>query len=53
MASHVDNAHAKNVKINAWTVNSRKSIERLYAIGIDGIITNDIDLTKEVLTRKE
>ena len=49
----IKTAHDKKIKINAWTVNSRKSMEKLIAMGIDGIITNDIELAKEVLNRNE
>ena len=47
----LDAAHEKDIKVNAWTVDSRDDMEKLIAMGIDGIITNDVELAKEVLNR--
>ena len=49
----VESAHENDVKVNAWTVDSRDDMEKLIEMGIDGIITNDIELAKEVLNRKD
>ena len=51
--SFIDAAHGKDIKVNAWTVDARDDIEKLIDMGIDGIITNDIELAKEVLNRNE
>lgn len=32
--------HEEGIKVNTWTVNDRKSYEKLIEIGVDGIITN-------------
>jgi len=45
----VDNAHENNLKINAWTVNEEDEIIRLKALGVDGIITDDIELVHKLL----
>jgi glycerophosphoryl diester phosphodiesterase len=42
-------AHKNNLKVNAWTVDSRIAIKKLIKKGIDGIITNDIKLAKSIL----
>lgn len=47
----VNYAHSNDLKVNVWTVNERNDIERLIALGVDGIITDDIQLTKELLGR--
>ena len=47
----VDEAHEKNIKINAYTVDSKSAMRKLIEMGIDGIITNKIDLAKSVLNR--
>lgn len=47
----VNYAHVNGLKVNVWTVNERNDIERLIAFGVDGIITDDIQLTKELLGR--
>ncbi len=45
----VDNAHENNLKINVWTVNEEDEIIRLKALGVDGIITDDIELVHKLL----
>jgi len=47
----VDFAHTNNLKVNVWTVNERTDMERLIKLGVDGIITDDIPLAKELLGR--
>lgn len=37
----VESAHGVGVKVIAWTVDDAERIERLAAIGVDGICTND------------
>jgi len=40
-----------NLKINVWTVNDRDVMQNLIEMGVDGIITDDIALAKELLGR--
>lgn len=40
----VAECHAKNIRIIPWTVNDRANIERLKAMGVDGIISDYPDL---------
>ncbi len=47
----VDFAHTNNLKVNVWTINERADMERLIKLGVDGIITDDIPLAKELLGR--
>ena len=47
----INTAHEHDIKVNAWTVNTQPSMKKVIAMGIDGIITNDIELAKEVLNR--
>lgn len=47
----VDFAHDNNLKVNVWTVNERADIKRLIKLGVDGLITDDIPLAKELLDR--
>ncbi|MHA1803321.1 MAG: glycerophosphodiester phosphodiesterase [Promethearchaeota archaeon] len=42
-------AHEKNIKIIPWTVDTKIGMKRLLKLGVDGIITNDVELLKEVL----
>lgn len=50
--SFIDSAHRNNIKINAWTVNSKETMRKLSEMGVDGIITNDVEVAKEILNRK-
>lgn len=45
----VDLAHANNIKVFPWTVDSKVFIKKLIRLGVDGIITNDIFRTKAIL----
>ena len=47
----IDIAHNNNLKVNVWTVNERSDMERLIKLGVDGLITDDIPLAKELLGR--
>jgi glycerophosphoryl diester phosphodiesterase len=37
----VARCHARGVSVFAWTVDERELLERVLAIGVDGVITND------------
>jgi glycerophosphoryl diester phosphodiesterase len=37
----VARSHALGAPVLAWTVNSSRTLDRLTAAGVDGIITND------------
>jgi glycerophosphoryl diester phosphodiesterase len=43
----VSKCHQKNIKIIPWTVNDKKEIERLKALGVDGIISDYPNLFNE------
>lgn len=47
----IEFAHNNNLKVNVWTINERSDMERLIKLGVDGIITDDIPLAKELLGR--
>jgi len=46
----VEKAHKNKIKIFPWTVNGSSNIEKLINLGVDGIITNEIDKVKLVLS---
>jgi glycerophosphoryl diester phosphodiesterase len=50
-AQFVAYAHQSNLKIFPWTINDRNDIQSLINLGIDGIITDDIPLVKNLLGR--
>jgi glycerophosphoryl diester phosphodiesterase len=37
----VEAVHARGGRVYAWTVNNRAGIERMRALGADGVITDD------------
>jgi glycerophosphoryl diester phosphodiesterase len=49
----VTSLHKRNREINVWTVNNPNEIHRLANLGVDSIITNDPDLTREVLESEQ
>lgn len=42
-------AYKNNLKIFPWTVNSDSAIKKLINIGVDGIITNDVEKVRKLL----
>jgi glycerophosphoryl diester phosphodiesterase len=45
----VQKVHALGKRIYAWTVNSEKDITRMFGLGVDGIITDDVGLAVHLL----
>ena len=43
--------HKNNIKVNVWTVNSKAGMKRFMKMGVDGIITDDIQRAKDILKR--
>lgn len=41
-------AHSHNIQVHTWTINETAEMERLIALGVDGIITDRPDLLLEV-----
>jgi glycerophosphoryl diester phosphodiesterase len=54
-AENVRLAHARGVRIHAWTVNTPEEMEQMITLGVDGIITNHparlIDLLRRPVGR--
>ena len=49
----VKKAHAAGLKVNVWTVNSPKKMQKFIDMGVDGIITNKPDVLNTVLTEHQ
>jgi glycerophosphoryl diester phosphodiesterase len=47
----VASAHASGIAVVAWTVNAAADLEAMGAIGVDAVITDDVALALEVLSR--
>jgi glycerophosphoryl diester phosphodiesterase len=43
-------AHALGLVVHVWTINKPTEMRRLLEMGVDGIVTDRVDLLKEVLT---
>lgn len=37
-------AHQRGLKVNVWTVNKKEEMQKMLDFGVDGIITNEVDL---------
>jgi glycerophosphoryl diester phosphodiesterase len=46
-------AHARNLRVHAWTVNAEGDMRRLIALGIDGVMTDYPDRLLRVLGRPD
>ncbi|MBE9544713.1 MAG: glycerophosphodiester phosphodiesterase, partial [Proteobacteria bacterium] len=42
-------AHELGIQVFVWTVDSKNDMERLIAMGIDGIITNRPDILRDLI----
>ncbi len=45
-------SHKNGLRVHAWTVNDKEVMRKFVRMGIDGIITDDIEALKDVLNRK-
>ncbi|MBN2159817.1 MAG: glycerophosphodiester phosphodiesterase [Spirochaetes bacterium] len=45
-------AHRRSIPVIAWTINDPDNMRRLIEWGIDGIVTDRIDILKEVMAEK-
>lgn len=49
-AEDVQNCHDKGVGLNVWTVDRQADMQTLIEWGVEGLITNQVELAKSVLT---
>lgn len=50
-SSFVSTAHAHNIRVEVWTVNEMRDMERLLALGVDGIFTDYPDRLLSLVRR--
>ncbi|SJZ62535.1 glycerophosphoryl diester phosphodiesterase [Pilibacter termitis] len=48
-SSFVDVSHREKKQVLAWTVNDENSVERVRSYGVNGIITDDVEMLQRVL----
>ncbi|MFG7942486.1 glycerophosphodiester phosphodiesterase [Streptomyces cacaoi] len=45
-------AHARGLQVHVWTVNERSRMEALLELGVDGIMTDRLEVLRDVLTAR-
>jgi glycerophosphoryl diester phosphodiesterase len=45
-------AHELGLQVHVWTVNTRDGIERVLNLGVDGVMTDELDLLRDILTER-
>ena len=50
-AATVEAAHRLGLEVHAWTINEEEEMERLLALGVDGIMTDIPALGHEIISR--
>lgn len=50
---YIERAHEMGFSVNTWTVNREEEMRALFALGVDGLITNDVPLAQRVRAEYE
>ena len=49
----IKESHILGLKVHVWTINKRKDIEKMLDYGIDGIISDEIEILKSVFEERK
>jgi glycerophosphoryl diester phosphodiesterase len=48
----IEDAHELGMQVHVWTLNNRPDIERALDLGADGVMTDEVDLLRDVLAER-
>ena len=48
----IERAHRRGIPVHVWTIDERAEMERLLDLGVDGIMTDDVETLRDVLTAR-
>lgn len=49
----IDNARRRGIDVHVWTINERAEMERLLDLGVDGVMTDETTLLRDVLVERD
>ena len=49
----IANARRRDIDVHVWTINDRTEIERLLDLGVDGLMTDETTLLREILIERD
>jgi glycerophosphoryl diester phosphodiesterase len=49
----LESAHRSGKHVHAWTIDDPDEMNRLLDLGVDGIVSDRIDVLKDVLTQRD
>jgi len=47
--AYITDAHSRGLEVYVWTVNDIEEVQRMYALGVDGIFTNFPDMARKAI----
>jgi len=51
-ASFVEVAHAAGLQVHVWTIDDEAEMRRLLDLGVDGIMTDEVTLLRDVIVSR-